>query len=95
VSLPSDVDSPSATVPAGRVVLQYTGDRRLSINTQPVEAPELEARLTSIFESRADKTLYLMAAGTLTYGDVVGVIDAARGAGVQRVGVVTERMRGR
>ena len=32
-------------------------------------------------------------AGTLRYGDIVAVIDAARGAGVTRVGVITEGMR--
>jgi biopolymer transport protein ExbD len=35
-----------------------------------------------------------MAAGSLRYGDIVEVIDAAKGAGVTRVGIVTERMRG-
>jgi biopolymer transport protein ExbD len=29
------------------------------------------------------------------YGDIVGVIDAAKGAGVTRVGIVTESMRHR
>ena len=38
--------------------------------------------------------LFVMAAGSLRYGDIVGVIDAARGAGVTRVGIVTDRMRG-
>jgi len=35
-----------------------------------------------------------MAAGSLRYGDIVEVIDAAKGAGVMRVGIVTDRMRG-
>jgi biopolymer transport protein ExbD len=34
-----------------------------------------------------------MGDGALRYGDIVSVIDAARGAGVDRVGIVTERMR--
>jgi biopolymer transport protein ExbD len=39
--------------------------------------------------------MFIMAAGSLRYGDIVQVIDAARGAGVQRVGIVTEGMRRR
>jgi biopolymer transport protein ExbD len=66
---------------------------RLLINTQDVAPTELEARLREVFETRTDKTLFLMAAGTLRYGEIVQVIDAAKGAGVQRVGVVTESMR--
>ena len=39
-------------------------------------------------------TLFVMAAGSLRYGEIVHVIDAAKGAGVTRVGIVTESMRG-
>ena len=43
--------------------------------------------------SGSHKTLYVSAAGSLRYGDIVAVIDAAKGAGVTRVGVITEGMR--
>ena len=42
-----------------------------------------------------DKTLFVMGAGTLRSGEIITVIDAARGAGVGRDGVITERMRGK
>jgi biopolymer transport protein ExbD len=74
-------------------MVEYTGDRRLSINHQDVQLPQLEARLREVFDDRSDKTLFIAAAGTLRYGDVVRVIDAAKGAGVVRVGIVTEGMR--
>ena len=45
--------------------------------------------------TRRDKTLFVMGAGTLRYGEIVGVLDAAKGAGVDRVGIVTERMQGK
>ena len=96
VKLPSP--APDGAPPADRdrrIVVEYTADRQLSVNRQPVAIGELEARLRLIYESRRDKTLYVMGAGALRYGDVVEVIDAARGAGVVRGGVVTERMRGR
>jgi biopolymer transport protein ExbD len=95
-----DVNLPAETRPPDRprtrpeqIVLEYTGDKRLSINTQAVTMPELEQRLRTIFEDRTDKTMFIMAAGSLRYGDIVGVIDAAKGAGVNKVGIVTERMR--
>ena len=40
-----------------------------------------------------DKTLFITAAGTLGYGEVVDVIDTAKGAGAQRVGIITDGMR--
>ena len=37
--------------------------------------------------------MFIMAAGSLRYKDIVEVIDAAKGAGVEKVGIVTEGMR--
>ena len=56
-------------------------------------ARELESRLRTIYEARKDKTMFIMAAGSLRYKDIVEVIDAAKGAGVDKVGIVTEGMR--
>jgi biopolymer transport protein ExbD len=53
----------------------------------------LEDRLRNVLEGRSDKTLFINASGTLRYGEVVDVIDAAKGAGVQRVGIITDGMR--
>ena len=47
----------------------------------------------NIFDQRKDKTMFIIGAGTLRYRDIVEVIDAARGAGVEKVGIVTEGMR--
>ena len=60
---------------------------------QPIASQDLEARLGDVFRDRRDKTLFISADGSLRYGQVVRVIDAAKGAGVVRVGVITERMR--
>ena len=92
VNLPPEVDAEPAA-PRPQIVLEYTSDKRLSINRQEVAPGDLGERLRTLYDSRTDKTMFLMAAGSLRYGDIVGVIDAAKGAGVTRVGIVTERMR--
>ena len=74
-------------------MLEYTGDKKISINKQDVALPELEDRLRTIFEERKDKTMFIAADGSLRYGAIVEVIDAAKGAGVEKVGIVTEGMR--
>ena len=68
-------------------------DKQISINKQDVTLNELEDRLRDIFEERKDKTMFIAGAGNLRYGDIVAVIDAAKGAGVEKVGIVTEGMR--
>ena len=92
--LPAAVDGPRPVDPVPeRIVLEYTADRQLSLNKSPVGLPDLETRLREAFASRRDKRLFVMADGSLRYGEIVTVIDAAKGAGVQAVGIVTEGMR--
>jgi len=76
-----------------QIVLEYTGDKKMSVNKQDVTAQELPERLRTIFEERKDKTMFIVGDGNLRYGDIVYVIDAAKGAGVEKVGIVTEGMR--
>ena len=93
VALPQPAPPAAPAAPPGTVVLEYKADGSLAINNQPVAMRDLSARLEALFRGRRDKTLYLMGDGSLPYGDVVHVIDIARGAGVQRLGVVTASMR--
>jgi biopolymer transport protein ExbD len=75
------------------IVIEIDAQRQLSLNQQPVRLAELQERLRAVFADRRDKTLFVMGAASLRYGDIVDVIDAAKGAGVERVGIVTEGMR--
>jgi biopolymer transport protein TolR len=90
---PAPPEASPAPTPPGMIVLEYKADGRLAINNQPVTLPDLDARLREIFKDRRDRTLYLMGDGELPYGKVIHAIDVAKGAGVDRVGVVTEGMR--
>lgn len=78
---------------SSQIVIEYTADRRITVNKQDVAIGELETRLRNIFEQRKDKTMFIVGAGNLRYGDIVEVIDAGKGAGVEKVGIVTEGMR--
>jgi biopolymer transport protein ExbD len=94
INLPAETQqAEQQQVDISQIVLEYTADRRISVNKQDVTVQDLESRLRTIFESRKDKTMFIAGAGTLRYGDIVEVIDAAKGAGVEKVGIVTEAMR--
>ena len=95
-----DVNLPAETRTAeqqqldiSQIVLEYSPNRQISINKQDVTLLELEDRLRDIYDERNDKTMFIAAAGNLRYGEIVEVIDAAKGAGVEKVGIVTEGMR--
>ena len=91
-SLPQPSEHAVETPPE-TVVLEYAADGRITINRQPVPLSDLQARLTTVFSERRDKTLFVMGDGGLPYGRIVEAIDAAKGAGVDKVGIVTESMR--
>ena len=77
----------------GQVVAEYSADGRLTVNKQDVPIYEAENRLREIFATRREKTLFMIGAPTVRYGDIMVVIDAAIGAGVEKIGIVTEGMR--
>ena len=79
--------------PPSSLVLEYTAEGRITINSQPVELKDLHARLAALYKDRQDKTLFVMGDGAVRYRHIIEVIDIAKGAGVQRVGVITESMR--
>jgi biopolymer transport protein ExbD len=94
VNLPAETQQPKQATPdISQIVLNYTADKKISINNKDVQLRDLEDTLRQIFEERQMKTMFIMGAGSLRYGEIVEVIDAAKGAGVEKVGIVTEGMR--
>jgi len=92
INLPAEAESKPDTS-QDQIVLEFTADRRMSVNKQDTTLAELETKLRTIFEQRKDKTMFIAGAPSLRYGEIVQVIDAAKGAGVEKVGIVTEGMR--
>jgi len=76
-----------------QIVAEYTADHRLTVNKQEVQMGNAESFLRDTFETRRDKTLFIIGAETVRYGEIMQIIDAAMGAGVTKVGIVTTGMR--
>jgi biopolymer transport protein TolR len=91
--LPSPPAAPPENTPPDRIVVEYNADGTMAVNRQPVSMSQLSERLTALYRNRSDKTLFVIGDGRVPYGRIVEVIDTARGAGVQQVGIVTESMR--
>ena len=64
-------------------------------NPGPIPSTQLTARLVEAYASRPDDhTLYMKADHGVGYDKVLTAIDAARAAGVRRIGAITERPKG-
>jgi len=93
VNLPLETEQTKATPDDNQIVLEYGADKSIAVNHQVIPLDQLESRLRDVFETRKVKTMFIVGDPSLRYGDIVAVIDAAKGAGVEKVGIVTMGMR--
>ena len=92
VNLPLEVNSPQKQPdPDSQVVAEYSADHVLTVNKVPVSMADLPGYLRNLFDGRSDKKLFVVGATTVTYGEMMAIIDAGVGAGA-RIGIVTEGM---
>ena len=74
------------------VVISMDMNGILKVNQDEVELRFLGDTLQDIFKTRNDRTVFVNAAPDLLYNDVVSLIDIAKGAGVDKVGLMTEQI---
>ena len=87
IQLPVEKDEPTApTVPP--IVLEMFPGGQYLLNKSPVPAAQLQARLLDVYSNRPDRVLFVKADGAVKYGEVITVMDYARGAGVEVLGAV-------
>jgi biopolymer transport protein TolR len=95
IDLPAEAQAQRPDRPLPQIVVEVTADHQIAVNKQHVELAGLAATLREIFATRREKTVFLVGSPTLPYHEVVKVIDAAKAAGIDKIGVVTDGMRAR
>jgi biopolymer transport protein ExbD len=94
INLPLEVSNAKQQAETlGQIVADISADGRLQVNHQDVSVDDAESRFRELFEQRKDKTLFLIGQPATKYGQVMKVIDAAKGGGVTKIGVITTGMR--
>ena len=74
------------------VVISIDKTGTIKVNQNVFELRYLGDELEGIFKTRNDRTVFVNADPDLLYKDVVEVIDVAKGAGVDKVGLMTEQI---
>lgn len=82
-----------APVDPNVIVVSIGESARLMINGTDVAIANLGSKLQEIYSARANKNMFISASAKLPYGDVVKIIDIAKGAGVGDIGLLTEEIR--
>jgi biopolymer transport protein ExbD len=82
-----------AQVDPSVIVVSVGEAAQIAINQDPTDIGSLGMKLQEIYSARANKNMFISAHPKLPYGDVVKVIDIAKGAGVGDIGLIIEAIR--
>jgi len=77
---------------ARTIVVSIDAARRVKINQEPVDVRMLGSRLEDIFKTRSDRVMFVKGDPTLPFADVAEIIDIAKGAGLDKIGLVTKAL---
>ena len=76
--------------PEDRLVVSITKDRVIYLDDQPIELARLEKVLAGLKERNSSASIYIKGDEGVPYGMIVKVMDAAKKAGIDKLGMVTE-----
>lgn len=74
------------------LILSLDRDGRLRLNQETLDFASLVPRLREIFSTRADRTIFVQADSELLFNDIAQLIDTSRGAGADKVGLLTSQI---
>lgn len=94
VALPEANNSGDKPDTADQTVVHIGPDSKLYVNAIEVSEGEAVARLQATLESKADKIVYLKGDKEAPYGAIMKMMDALRAAGIESVGLITEKKGG-
>jgi biopolymer transport protein ExbD len=77
---------------ARTIVVSIDSGRRVKINQEAVDIRMLGSRLEDIFKTRSDRVMFVKGDLTLPFADVAEIIDIAKGAGIDKIGLVTKAL---
>src|SRR5687768_12624337 len=87
IQLPVEKEEETAPSVPPIVLEMFPGGQYL-LNKTPVPQSQLAAKFREVYSNRPDRVLFVKADGAVKYGEVISVMDAARGAQVEVIGAV-------
>lgn len=74
------------------VVIVIDKNRHFMLNQEPIEESKLQDRLIEIFKTRAERIVFVKGDPDLEYRDVAKAIDIAKGAQMDKIGLMTPKV---
>ena len=93
IKVPQKPENPEELNIDPNVIVVSLGESgQVAINNEPVTLVNLGIELQNIYSARSNKNMFVSASPRVIYGDVVKIIDIAKGAGVGEIGLITEEI---
>ena len=96
VPQPNPNAKPNEEIISHTIVVSVPADapltRRVKINQDEVDIRLLGARLEDIFKTRNDRVIFVKGESSLPFAEVATVIDIAKGAGIDKIGLITQKL---
>jgi biopolymer transport protein ExbD/biopolymer transport protein TolR len=74
------------------IILAVTRDGKYYLNQDRVSIDDVSSKVNDLLTGKLDKTIYLKGDFRAKYGDVVQLVDNLRAAGIDKIGLLTERL---
>jgi biopolymer transport protein TolR len=74
------------------IVVSIDATRQVKINQDPVDIRMLGSRLEDIFKTRNDRIMFVKGDDSLPFSEVANIIDIAKGAGIDKIGLITQKI---
>lgn len=74
------------------VVIVIDKDKSIKLNQDPIDKSALQQKLIEVFKTRAERVVFVKADPDLDFETVADAIDIAKGAGIDKVGLMTPKV---
>ena len=91
VSLPRATNSVEKPETQDQTVVTIAASKQVYVNAVEVQGSNLQRRINEILENKADKIVIIKADEDVEYSAVMDTMDELRAAGIEDMGLITER----
>lgn len=92
VPQPNPNAKPDVEVVSRTIIVSIDAARQIKINQDTVDIRLLGQRLEDIFKTRNDRVIFVKGDSALPFAEVARVIDIAKGAGIDKIGLITKEL---
>jgi biopolymer transport protein TolR len=92
--LPTAANTSDKPETQDQTVLSISKDKSYYLNAKPVTEGEMATRLNELLENKKEKVVLIKADEEVEYGAVMAAMDQLRNAGIEDIGLITERKKG-